>query len=94
MCWCNPNIRTPYCGSLNCVPPNPSVITNQTIQKGSQEVLWTNYCEMKAKCEDFKEKFENTLEMLEYSHMTSEMYYDYEKVTVFIKEMQQYLKEK
>lgn len=21
MCWCNPNIRTPQCKSINCIPP-------------------------------------------------------------------------
>jgi len=21
MCWCNPNVRTPNCGKLDCVPP-------------------------------------------------------------------------
>lgn len=21
MCWCNPNIRTPQCRSINCMPP-------------------------------------------------------------------------
>ena len=94
MCWCNPNIRTPYCGSLNCVPSNTSVITNHPISKESQDSLWKNYCEKKIECEDFKEKFKKTLEMLVYSHMTSEVYYDYEKVTDFIKEMQQSLKEK
>lgn len=92
MCWCNPNIRTPYCCSLNCVPPK-SKKTSSESTKSSQESLWENYCNKKQECEYFKEKFKKTLEMLEYSHMTSEMYYDYEKVTGFIKEMQQFLKE-
>ncbi len=21
MCWCTPNLRTPHCGKLTCVPP-------------------------------------------------------------------------
>lgn len=25
MCWCNPNIRTPQCKSINCIPPAPVI---------------------------------------------------------------------
>jgi len=24
MCWCNPSIRTPNCGRIDCVPPGSS----------------------------------------------------------------------
>lgn len=26
MCWCNPNIRTPQCRSINCIPPKQAPI--------------------------------------------------------------------
>ncbi|CAH9014507.1 hypothetical protein VP424E501_P0214 [Vibrio phage 424E50-1] len=31
MCYCNPSLRTLYCGSVDCIPPEGSVISNNTI---------------------------------------------------------------
>ena len=31
MCWCNPNIRTPQCRSINCIPP-----TKQEVNVGTR----------------------------------------------------------
>lgn len=30
MCWCDPNIRTPQCRSINCVPPKQEVNVGTT----------------------------------------------------------------
>ena len=94
MCWCNPELRTPCCGGMNCVPPKDSNISNNTLLKDSQLTLWQNYCDKKMECEQWKELFEKTLAMLEYAHTTSEVYYDHNKVSEFIAEMNKYLKEK
>ena len=62
--------------------------------QNSQLVLWQSYCDKKMECEQWKELFENTLSMLEYAHTTSEVYYDHNKVSEFIAEMNKYLQEK
>jgi hypothetical protein len=28
MCWCTPNRRTPFCGSINCHPPKASAMAS------------------------------------------------------------------
>lgn len=59
----------------------------------SQLVLWDSYCDKKMECELLREKLEETLSMLEYSHTTNEVYYDHKKVSEFIGEMYTFMKE-
>ena len=35
MCWCNKNLRTPFCGKVGCVPPS-SIISNNSIPELSR----------------------------------------------------------
>ncbi|MCP3685043.1 MAG: hypothetical protein GY861_20470 [bacterium] len=51
MCWCNPKLRTPCCGSIDCVPTKSSKISNNTILEQSQLALWQSYCDKKMECE-------------------------------------------
>ncbi len=51
MCWCNKNIRTPCCGGVGCHPPEGCTISNETILKNSQLVLWQSYTDKKQECE-------------------------------------------
>lgn len=64
------------------------------LQEQSQIALWQNYCDKKTECEKWKELFEKTLDMLEYSHITGEWAYDHNEVSDFIGEMYDTLKEK
>lgn len=59
----------------------------------SQLVLWDSYCDKKMECELLREKLKETLSMLEYSHSTSEVYYDHKRVSNFIAEMYNFMKE-
>ena len=92
MCWCNANLRTPYCGGDNCHPPKLG--SSNEIVQNSQLQLWQSYCEKKQECEDLRDKLKETLDMLEYSHVTSEVYYDHKKVSEFIGNMYKFLEEK
>lgn len=55
MCWCSPNLRTPCCGGVDCLPPQRSTISNNTILQQSQLQLWQSYCDKKVECEIMKE---------------------------------------
>lgn len=39
MCWCNPNVRTPNCGSVDCVPPISVKIDFGNIRVKEESVL-------------------------------------------------------
>lgn len=60
----------------------------------SQLTLWQNYCDKKVECEEWKAKFKQTLDMLEYAHITGEWAYDHKGVSKFIEEMYKSLKGK
>lgn len=94
MCWCNSNLRTICCGGVDCHPLQSSQINNETILQNSQLQLWQSYCEKKQECEDLRDKLKETLDMLEYSHVTSEVYYDHNKVSEFIGDTNKFLEEK
>ena len=94
MCWCNPALRTSCCGGVDCHPPQSSQITNETIIQNSQLQLWQSYCDKKQECEMLRDKLKETLDMLEYSHVTSEVYYDHKKVSEFIGDIHKFLEEK
>tara|TARA_Y100000588_G_scaffold170332_1_gene184145 strand:- start:10989 stop:11339 length:351 start_codon:yes stop_codon:yes gene_type:complete len=116
MCWCNPKLRTPCCGGMNCHPSSEQITKNAKIDiteplgesgltlldinsgneilKQSSLTLWQNYCDKKQECEEWKELFEKTLTMLEYSHITCESRYDYQKVSDFIKDTYKFLEGK
>lgn len=93
MCWCNSNLRTICCGGIDCYPKESSTVSNETIIKNSQLALWQSYTDKKQECEMLRDKLKLTLDMLEYSHVTSEVYYDYEKVSEFISDMNKFLEE-
>lgn len=63
------------------------------LSEQSQLTLWQNYCDKKMECEKWKELFEETLDMLKYAHTTGEWAYDHSKVSDFIGEMYDTLKE-
>ena len=67
--------------------------TMEDVLQDSQLALWQNYCDKKMECGKWKELFETTLSMLEEAHITSEVYYDHEKVSEFIAEMNGHLQE-
>ncbi len=39
MCWCNPSLRTPCCGGINCHPPTT------TIDKSTVLAIINKHCE-------------------------------------------------
>lgn len=77
MCWCNPSIRTPCCGSSDCHPPLTKYVAGK--DKDNRK-------------DDHLDKLRETIEMLEYAHTTSEQYYDYNKVKDFIEDIYKYLR--
>lgn len=91
MCWCSPNLRTPCCGGSDCHPPQGSTISNETLLQQSQLQLWQSYCDKKIECEILRDKLAEVLDMLEYSHMTSEVYYDHKMVSKFIKDTNKFM---
>lgn len=61
------------------------------INEIGQLALWSAYCDKKQECEVLKDKLKECFEMLHYSHFTCEQWYDYEKVSKCIKEMETFL---
>lgn len=37
MCWCNPSLRTPCCGSINCYPPKAYTLEEQKLRSMLKE---------------------------------------------------------
>ena len=50
MCYCNPSLRTPCCGGVDCHPP-VETSSKDTILKNSQLQLWMSYTDKKQECE-------------------------------------------
>ncbi len=101
MCWCTPSLRTPCCGALNCHPSSEQITDNakfnnqrplsQDLAFDSIESLGKNYYKLKQDNQELREKLEEVLEMLEYSHVTSEHLYAKKVVSDFIEETKGYL---
>lgn len=101
MCWCQPSLRTPCCGGINCHPSSEQITDNakfnnqrplsEDLAFGSIETLGKNYYKLKQDNQELREKLKEVLEMLEYSHQTSEQFYEYQGVSDFIEETQEYL---
>ncbi len=72
-------------------PPPPKPANPKTIMENSQLALWKSYCDKKTECELLRDKLAETLDMLEYAHITIESRYDYDKVSDFITEMDKFL---
>lgn len=92
MCWCTPSLRTPCCCKINCHPKS-STISNNT---KADDRFWPDQ-EMLVRVNiatKYRLLLEQTLDMLEYSHTTSEVYYDHKKVGAFIEEMYKVLEER
>lgn len=67
------------------------ITEGKSIAENSQLALWQSYCDKKTECGLLRDKLAETLDMLEYAHITTESRYDYDKVSEFIGEMYKFL---
>lgn len=74
-------------------PPPPKPANPKSIAENSQIALWQSYCDKKVECEMLREKLAETLDILEYAHISSESQYDYDQVSDFIGEMYKFLED-
>ncbi|AUR86261.1 hypothetical protein NVP1084O_054 [Vibrio phage 1.084.O._10N.261.49.F5] len=40
MCWCNPNLRTPCCGNIDCIPPRALSYEEKQLDNLLEQVLY------------------------------------------------------
>lgn len=33
MCWCNPSVRTPHCGGINCYPKTDTQVAHELSER-------------------------------------------------------------